>query len=83
LIVKEFEINTTSYYQKNKTEVPTNIDLDGIIAARETVFHFTEQPLLSVFRTFKFPEIKKRGLYVNLFLKNYLLKTYLILLTYF
>jgi len=37
LIVKVFEINTSRYYKDNLREVPTDIQLDGLVANEEKV----------------------------------------------
>lgn len=64
LIVKIFEVNTKSYYQRHQKEVNTDIDLDGLMANREQTFTYEEPPLRRVLRHFEFPELDHRGIYV-------------------
>ncbi len=64
MIVKVFEINTENYYRKHNSEVDTNINLDGLVPNFEQTFTYNDEPALRVKRTFKFPEIDKRGVYV-------------------
>jgi len=64
LIVKVFEINTRNYYRENLREVNTDINLDGLVANRETTHAYAEPPLRRVRRHFEFPELNKPGVYV-------------------
>jgi hypothetical protein len=64
LIVRVFEINTFNYYTRNLKPVDTAINLDGLAPTREQVVNYNEPPLRRVVRTFAFPELKKRGVYV-------------------
>ena len=70
LIVRVFELNTFNYYTRNLKPVDTAINLDGLAATREQVFNYNERPLRRVERDFKFPELKKRGVYVVEFIGN-------------
>ena len=70
LIVKVFEINTQSYYQRTGKEVDTNINLDGLVANVEQTHEFDESPLRRVKRTFDFPMLDKPGVYVIDFIGN-------------
>jgi hypothetical protein len=70
LIVKIFEINTRSYYQKHKSEVKTNIDLDGLIPNKELVFDYKDNPLLLTKQHIELPGLDKRGVYVVDFIGN-------------
>ncbi|MBN2441529.1 MAG: hypothetical protein JXJ04_09280 [Spirochaetales bacterium] len=70
LVVKVFEINTLNYYLSKKAEIDTSIDLDGLIACDEYSYSFDEPPLRRVMRTFEFPNIHKRGVYIIEFIGN-------------
>jgi len=70
LIVKIYEINTLSYFLTNQRQLNTDLQLDGLVANRETTHDFTadeagRSPFRRAVRTFKFPELKgKRGAWV-------------------
>ncbi len=64
LIVKVFEINTQNYYRKHNSEIDTNINLDGLVPNFEQTFTYQEPPALRIRRSFSFPQIEKRGVYV-------------------
>jgi len=64
LIVKVFEIDTSAYYRITRQEIPEDISLDGLVAKSETIHNYTEAPILKVRRTFSFPELSKRGVFV-------------------
>lgn len=70
LIVKVFEINTTSYYRQKLTDVGPDIDLDGLVPNFEQTHEVKEPPLLRVRRRFEFPQLEKRGVYVIDFIGN-------------
>ena len=70
LIVKVFEINTTSFYRDFDREVNTDIDLDGLVANKEETMTYDEAPLRRVRRHFEFPQLSKRGTYVIDFIGN-------------
>ena len=70
LIVRVFEINTFNFYSRNLQPVNTAINLDGLAATREQAYNYDERPLRLVERTFGFPELKKRGVYVVEFIGN-------------
>jgi hypothetical protein len=70
LLVKEFEINAFNYYLGQGREIDTAIELDGLSATRERTLTFEEAPMRRVSRTFAFPELKKRGVYVIEFIGN-------------
>lgn len=40
LFVKVFKINTLNYYRDNKSEVTTDINLDGLVANQEMEFNY-------------------------------------------
>ncbi|MEL7497789.1 MAG: hypothetical protein AAFN77_09280 [Planctomycetota bacterium] len=64
MIVKIFEINTQNYYRKHRSEIDTDINLDGLVPNFEKTFSYTNPPAIRTRRTFKFPELKNRGVYV-------------------
>lgn len=64
LIVKVFEIDTTAYYRIRKADVPDDISLDGLVAKTETIHKYDDAPILKVRRSFSFPELNKRGVFV-------------------
>jgi hypothetical protein len=55
LIVKVFEIHARNYYQDKQAELPSNINLDGLVANYEEEHQYTEPPIKRVLREFKFP----------------------------
>ncbi|MDQ3625074.1 MAG: hypothetical protein M3463_21780, partial [Verrucomicrobiota bacterium] len=67
LIVKIYEINTLSFFLSQNRQLNTDLQLDGLIANRETTYNLADEqagrsPFRRVPRTFKFPELKgKRG----------------------
>ena len=70
LLVKVFEINTVNYYRDLGREVNTDINLDGLVANEERVNNYTDVALRRVKRTFTFPKLKQRGVYVVEFIGN-------------
>ncbi|MHC4883866.1 MAG: hypothetical protein ACYTGH_02155 [Planctomycetota bacterium] len=70
LIVKVYEVNALNYYRDQRREVPLSINLDGLVANSETTHTYGEAPLRRVRRTFPFPQLKSRGVYVIEFIGN-------------
>lgn len=70
LIVKTFEINTENYYRKFGREIDTDINLDGLVPNRQETFEYSKPPAIRTARTFKFPQLDKRGVYVIDFIGN-------------
>ena len=64
LIVKVFEINTLNFYKKYKTEIDTDINLDGLTANHEKTYTYDNAPAIRSRQKFEFPELKDRGVYV-------------------
>jgi len=64
LIVKVYEINTFNYYRERLRPVGTDVNLDGLVANEEKVHKFEEVALRRVRRSFDFPALRKRGVYV-------------------
>ena len=70
LIVKVYEINAFNYYRDRQKEVGTDINLDGLVANEEKVHKYDEPALRRVRRTFRFPALRQRGVYVVEFIGN-------------
>ena len=70
LIVKVFEINTKNFYREQLREVDTDVNLDGLVANRETTHTYNDTSFRRVRRRFEFPELKKPGVYVVDFIGN-------------
>jgi hypothetical protein len=70
LIVRVFEINTLNYYRDRLLPVDININLDGLVPNDEREERYDEIPLRRVLRSFEFPQIKKRGVYIVEFIGN-------------
>jgi hypothetical protein len=72
MIVKVFEINTRRYYRDNSAEVPTDIQLDGLVPNYEEVFKYEQHPQLKRHvERFTFASMtSRRGLFVIEFIGN-------------
>ncbi|MGI9516927.1 MAG: hypothetical protein ACR2NP_07785, partial [Pirellulaceae bacterium] len=70
LIVKIFEINTANYYRTQNREINTDINLDGLVPNWQRTFDYDDPPVLRVDRTFTFPELDRRGVFVIDFIGN-------------
>lgn len=70
LIVKVFEINTKNFYREQLREVDTDVNLDGLVANRETTHTYDDTSFRRVRRRFELPELKKPGVYVVDFIGN-------------
>ncbi|TXT28638.1 MAG: hypothetical protein FD138_2551, partial [Planctomycetota bacterium] len=70
LIVKVFEINKRNFYSQQLREVDTDVNLDGLVANRETTNTYNDTAFRRVRRRFEFPELKKPGVYVVDFIGN-------------
>src|SRR5207248_1724684 len=64
LLVKVFELNTTTYYRTQLKEVDTDVNLDGLVPNAERSHTYADSPLRRVSRTFEFPQLDKPGVYV-------------------
>jgi hypothetical protein len=64
LLVKVYEINTFNYYRESGRALDLAVNLDGLVASFERRVTLGEPPERRVARTFDFPEIKGRGVYV-------------------
>jgi hypothetical protein len=70
LIVRVFEINTLNYYRDRQQPVDININLEGLVPNDEREERYDEIPLRRMLRSFEFPQIKKRGVYIVEFIGN-------------
>ena len=64
LLVKVYEINTFNYYRETGQPLNLALNLDGLVASSERRVQYQETPERRVARTFEFPELKSRGVYV-------------------
>lgn len=64
LLVKVYEINTFNYYRETGQPLNLAINLDGLVASATRRVEYGEPPERRMARTFEFPEIKGRGVYV-------------------
>ncbi len=64
LLVKIFEVNTENFYRKHNSEIDTNINLDGLVPNFEQTFTYNDAPALRIKRSFKFPQLEQRGVYI-------------------
>ena len=63
--VQVFEINAYGYYIRHQKEIDTSINLDGLIASEEHVVQLESvSPFQVVSKTFEFPSINHRGVFV-------------------
>jgi hypothetical protein len=61
LMIKEFEINAFNYYMKNRQEVSTAIELDGLTATRERVIESNLPPIRRNLQSSLISQSKKEG----------------------
>ena len=64
LFLKVFEINTDLYYRVNNKQIPSNINLDGLVANHQEEITFSEPPIKRFVKSFEFPKLNRRGLFV-------------------
>jgi hypothetical protein len=64
LLVKVYEINTLNYYRETGQPLNLAINLDGLVASSEQRAEYKETPERRVVRTFEFPQLAQRGVYV-------------------
>ncbi|MEK6247044.1 MAG: hypothetical protein N2C12_02625, partial [Planctomycetales bacterium] len=70
LIVKVYELNTQNYYRDTLQPVNTTIELDGLVANLQQTHKYNDPPLRRHHRTFDFPTLNKRGVYIIDFIGN-------------
>lgn len=65
LIVKIFELNTLNYFQTQRRQLNTDLNLDGLVANSEQTYTFEGGPFVRTRQNFKFPELKgRRGAWI-------------------
>lgn len=64
LVVKVFRIDPIAYFQNQRREVGTELDLDGLAASHELVLRFAEPPVRRVRRKIELPMCARPGTYV-------------------
>lgn len=64
LLVKIYEINTFNYYRETGQPLNLAVNLDGLVASVARRVEYAEPSERRVARTFDFPEISGRGVYV-------------------
>ena len=64
LLVKVFRIDPLAYFQNQRREVGTDLDLDGLAASHEQVLRFAEPPIRRVRRRIELPMCTRAGTYV-------------------
>jgi hypothetical protein len=62
--VNIFEINTESYYRKNKSEIHERINLTGLIPSKSVEYNLTTAPIISQVMEFKDLFPSKRGVFI-------------------
>jgi hypothetical protein len=62
--VNIFEINTESYYRKNKSEIHERINLTGLIPSKSVEYNLTTAPIISQIMDFKDLFPNKRGVFI-------------------
>ncbi|MEM8681583.1 MAG: hypothetical protein AAGF97_19730, partial [Planctomycetota bacterium] len=70
MIVRVFHINAENYYRETGAEVKTDIELDGLVPNEELAYEYDEPSERLVRRTFSFPQLTDRGVYVIDFIGN-------------
>jgi len=65
-----FEINTLNYAQEKGRDYNNDIDLEGLVAKWSSSKKFDKKPIEQWEETFKFPELKERGVFVVQFVGN-------------
>lgn len=64
LVVKVFRIDPVAYFQNQRREVGTDLDLDGLAASHELVLKFSEPPVRRTRRRIELPMCTRPGTYV-------------------
>ncbi len=64
LLVKVYEINTFNYYREMGQPLNLAINLDGLVASASRRVEYNDLAERRVARTFEFPELNARGVYV-------------------
>ncbi len=64
LFVKIYRLNLFNFYKDNMKEPSVDINLDGLVPNEEMTHEYKELNLRRIERTFEFPSLKERGVYV-------------------
>nr|MBA3464432.1 hypothetical protein [Deltaproteobacteria bacterium] len=64
LVVKVFRIDPVAYFQNQRREVSTDLDLDGLAASHEEIIKISEPPVRRVRRKIPLPMCARPGTYV-------------------
>ena len=64
LVVRVYEINTSSYYRNHEKAIDTDIDLDGLIATHERTLEFHRPAVERHRETLQLDEVSGRGVWV-------------------
>ncbi len=64
LFVKIYRLNLFNFYKDNMKEPNVDICLDGLVPNEEKVQEYREVSLRRIERTFEFPSLKERGVYI-------------------
>eukprot|EP01119_Soliformovum_irregulare_P003284 TRINITY_DN1364_c0_g1_i10.p1 TRINITY_DN1364_c0_g1~~TRINITY_DN1364_c0_g1_i10.p1 ORF type:complete len:2094 (-),score=587.98 TRINITY_DN1364_c0_g1_i10:49-6330(-) len=64
LLIKVFEINTKIFYREEKRDIPTDINLDGLVPSHQEEHQLNLSASQMTERKFSFPSLKQRGVYV-------------------
>ena len=64
LIVKAYRINALNYYQDQNQPVPSDINLDGLVANYEFTYNYDESPFRRVRRRYEFGDLERAGTYI-------------------
>lgn len=65
LLVKVYEVNALNFYLDRKEEINTDLNLDGLVANEEKVYHYDDAPIRRRTETFTFNSLNnKRGVWV-------------------
>jgi len=70
LLVKIYEVNAFNYFREVGNPVNLAINLDGLVATSERRQTYDRQPEQRSTETFKFPQLKGRGVWVVEFIGN-------------
>eukprot|EP00053_Salpingoeca_punica_P017888 m.173140 g.173140 ORF g.173140 m.173140 type:complete len:2129 (-) comp17311_c0_seq3:152-6538(-) len=65
LVLKVFEINALNFYEDKTAEVPSSINLDGLIPTLEKTFQYPLPPIIRHVEQFALPELQQaQGVFV-------------------
>jgi hypothetical protein len=71
LYIKVFEFNSLNYFKKTKQPFKTDVNLDGLIATKELIYDFKEEPRVKHREVFEFAHLdSKVGVFIIEFIAN-------------